>query len=132
MNETGGDRGGRRMPQRESDLVRWVIGRLRELGHARKIHGSVYQDAGEPDVDACIDGRAVKIEVKMPGATPTGVQVGALRRWQRAGALAGWVTSMRELEALVGHVNDYGWVNPQVCRHKTDGGDVCERCGASL
>jgi hypothetical protein len=39
---------------------------------------------------------------------------------------------MRELEALVGHVDDYGWLNPQVCRHRANGGNTCERCGASL
>jgi hypothetical protein len=58
----------------------------------------------------------VKIELKMPGAEPTPVQMGKLRRWASAGALAGWVTSIAELDDLLAHVDDVGWVNPQLER----------------
>lgn len=95
-------------------LIDWL--RLQPECWARKVHGSRYQDAGEPDIDGCLRGRAIKIEVKMPGNRPTGVQMGALRRWAKAGALAGWVTSKAQLEELLSHADDRAWQNPQLDR----------------
>ena len=37
--------------------------RARPNAWARKVHGGPYGTAGEPDVDACIAGRAVKLDV---------------------------------------------------------------------
>lgn len=102
----------------ESELAQAVRRRIesRYEGCARKVHGSSYGKAGEPDIDACVRGRAVKVELKMPGNEPTPVQMGRLRAWQRAGALAGWVTSIAELDVLLEHVDDFGWTNPQLDR----------------
>lgn len=122
------------MARREHVIVQEVIDRIRQAGgHARKVHGGPHQQAGEPDVDACVEGRAVKVEVKVPGAKPSAAQIGALRRWERSGALVGWVTSLRELEALLARVGDPHWTNPQVCRHLStaNGGGRCDRCGAA-
>lgn len=83
---------------------------------ARKQHASQYGNVGEPDIDGCWDGRALKIEVKMPGKKPTPLQMAAMRRWERAGALAGWVTSLDEMLELLDHVDDPGWVNPQLVK----------------
>lgn len=33
-----------------------------------KRHGSMYAEAGQPDISACINGRRVEIEVKVPSA----------------------------------------------------------------
>lgn len=107
---------------RESELVSKLIHHIRDLpapSHARKVHGSRYQDAGEPDVDAAVSGRAVKVEAKVPGARPTAVQYGAMRRWERAGALVGWVTCVRELEDLLSHLDDPAWENPQLTRERS-------------
>lgn len=127
---------GRRAPRNESTLVSWCMDHIKRRGdgHARKVHGSAFQSAGEPDIDACVAGRAVKVEVKMPGGTPTPIQMGAMRRWESAGALTGWVTSVDELKKLLDYAEDHAWVNPQLCRHKgspgADGHGVCTRCGA--
>jgi hypothetical protein len=95
-----------------------VIARIKDDhgGHARKVHGSAMGTAGEPDIDACIRGRATKVELKQPGNSPTPSQMGALRRWERVGALAGWVTNLVELDELLSHVDDVEWLNPQLER----------------
>jgi hypothetical protein len=98
--------------------------------YARKIHGSRYQDAGEPDIDACVMGRAVKVEAKLPGGKPTAIQMARLRRWERAGALAGWATSVAEVDELLSHLGDLTWVNPQLCREieQHGGPGSCQHC----
>lgn len=82
-------------------------------GHARKVHGNA-ATIGEPDIDACLRGRAVKLELKQPGEKPTKLQYVKLRAWQAAGALAGWATTMVEVDELLSHVDDVGWRNPQL------------------
>lgn len=132
-----------RLPRNENALVNGVLDLIRSMdqAHARKVHGGPFQDAGEPDIDACVRGRAVKIELKMPGAEPTPVQYAALRRWERAGALAFWATSVDEVRIWLTDVESTK-PNPQICKHKEayvtadafpnheSGITVCPRCGA--
>jgi len=105
-------------PRSESVLVKAAIERIRAhpRGHAVKVHGSVYTAAGEPDIDGCINGRALHLEAKLPGNKPTPVQYGAMRRWAKTGALVGWFTSLDGLEYLLSHVDDPDWSNPQLER----------------
>lgn len=125
-------------PRSEKTIVDACMNYIEDMprGHCRKVHGSRYQDAGEPDIDACVDCRCVKVEVKMPGEVPTPIQYAAMRKWERAGALVGWVTSVQELELLLTHRGDPDWINPQVCQHRVDGVEqyegVCGRCGAQV
>lgn len=87
----------------EGRLVAALIRRIQSdprPSHARKVHGSQYQ-TGQPDIDACVSGIAVKIEVKMPGREPTPLQAKRLREWEDAGAVVGCVHSMAELEELL-------------------------------
>lgn len=126
-----------RPPKTEAHLVQRVLDHLRSIegAWARKVHGSRFQDAGEPDIDACVDGRAVKIELKMPGQEPTPVQYGSMRRWESSGALAGWATSLSEVDDLLSHVSDRRWINPQLCRHSMyvhPEETPCPRCGDDL
>ena len=83
-----------------------------------KRHGDMYGNAGQPDISACIDGRRVEIEVKVPSAAavrnttslvyapiwpiygtetfcgqwpgnkPTALQVERLLAWEASGAVA--------------------------------------------
>jgi hypothetical protein len=55
-----------------------------------KQHASVWAKVGRPDLDGCLAGRALKIEVKRLGAKPTPIQKKALHDWRRAGAIAFW------------------------------------------
>lgn len=107
----------------ETALSTAVMKRIREEwdGLARKVHGNAVQSGGEPDIDACIRtvggmGRAVKVELKQPGKAPTPRQYARLRAWEKVGALAGWVTNLVELDLLLSHVSEAGWLNPQLAR----------------
>lgn len=103
---------------KESQVLAKVLQRIRaeDQSHARKVHGGPYSQAGEPDVDGCVRGRAVKIEVKAPGKKPTGLQMRCLRRWEEAGALSGWADCEEDIEELMSHVDDVSWRNPQLRR----------------
>lgn len=98
----------RRRP--ESEIVAEGIAYIRTLqfAYAKKVHGSQFGNAGEPDVDAVVRGRSVKLECKAPdGGKPTAVQMGALRRWQNAGALVGWFTNVAHIQEILDHVENY-------------------------
>lgn len=71
---------------------------------ARKVHQTRFS-GGEPDIDACWNGRSVKIEVKVPGNTPTPRQAAVLELWRKAGALVGWVTSLEEAKELLAELS---------------------------
>lgn len=83
-------------------------------GEVVKVHGGASQKSGTPDLLGCIRGRFVAVELKQPGKVPTPLQMKRLRDWARAGALAGWATTEVELDALLAHVDDLTWVNPQL------------------
>lgn len=103
--------------QPEGKITGKIIDHIKSLpkAHARKVHQDRFS-GGEPDVDAVIDGRAVKIEVKVPGKEPTPRQMAVMRRWVPTGALVGWVVSLDEAKALLEHLDDPDWVNPQLVR----------------
>lgn len=89
-------------------------------GAVVKVHGSAAGVRGTPDLLACVRGRFVAAELKQPGKKPTPLQMKRLREWAAAGALAGWVTTEVELDALLEHVDDMSWVNPQLARSTVD------------
>lgn len=101
----------------EGKIVKALLAHIKSLGraHAVKVHGGRYS-SGQPDVLACIDGRMVQVEAKVPGNKPTPRQMVNLRAWEASGALAGWVTSVEGLEDLLSHLDEPGWVNPQLAR----------------
>ena len=81
----------------ESAISTTIINWVNSLpdARARKVHQSALAGKGEPDIDACIAGRCVKIETKqIAGNTPTRLQVQVLAEWRRAGAVAIWATSL--------------------------------------
>lgn len=90
----------------EKSISQAIVRYLNDLptGHARKVHGGPYGTIGEPDVDACISGRCVKIEVKRPEtrANVTPHQQRALDAWDAAGAVSFVAVSLVEVvERLV-------------------------------
>lgn len=76
------------------------------------VHGGAAQTAGTADRVGVVDGRAFACEIKAPGQRPRRRQLVELRRWQAAGALVGWVSSVEELSALLDRVHDRRWTNP--------------------
>ncbi len=89
----------------EKSITAAVLRYLKDLPncHAHKVHGGPYGESGEPDIDACIRGRAVKIEVKRPISSsklPAGQQR-ALERWRYAGALAFVARSVSDVREVL-------------------------------
>lgn len=89
------------------ELLGWLL--VQHKVYARKVHQTAVTGSGEPDLDICWHGRAVKIEVKRPGQKPTPAQRRRMMVWRDAGALVDWVTSLDELKAVLSHVEDGGW-----------------------
>lgn len=90
----------------EGRLVHALIDRIRDdprPSWARKTHGTQFSQ-GEPDIDACVAGHALKVEAKMPGKGPTPLQAATLRRWEAAGAYVGVVHSLEELEEILARI----------------------------
>ena len=68
---------------------------------ARKRWGGGMGVTGEPDIDACICGRSLQLEVKRPGENPTQLQVRRLEEWRKAGAVVGVVMSVDDTRSLL-------------------------------
>lgn len=89
-----------------------VIAHLKELGgYAIPKHQTSMGVRGTPDVMACLGGRMVMVETKVPGKNLEPDQRAELRKWQNAGALAGWACSLTHLDELLSHLNDPAWRN---------------------
>ncbi len=87
----------------ERAIVKAILAYLNGLPGclARKRWGGGMGVAGDPDIDACLRGRSLQLEVKRPGEKPTLLQVKRLEEWRRAGAIAGVVLSVDEVKALL-------------------------------
>jgi CBS domain-containing protein len=87
----------------ERAIVKAILAYLNGLPGclARKRWGGGMGVAGDPDIDACVRGRSVQLEVKRPGEKPTALQVGRLEEWRQAGALVGVVTEVEEVRAVL-------------------------------
>ena len=85
------------MQKPETRLVKKIMTWL-EAGGGRwmKVHGSIFQKAGVPDIIGCYQGYFVAIEVKMPGNRPTSLQSRTIQLLETAGARAGVAYSVEE------------------------------------
>jgi hypothetical protein len=72
---------------------------------ARKRWGGGMGVAGDPDIDACIRGRSVQLEVKRPGERTTPLQAKRLEEWRQAGAVVAVVSSVEDVKSLLTKVN---------------------------
>lgn len=88
----------------EKNLQKKIVKYLRELprsSHARVVHGGPHGTGGEPDIDAVIEGVSLKIEVKVPGNSPTPRQLSVIRKWRESGAIAGWANCIDHVVQLL-------------------------------
>ena len=94
---------------KESAIVKAIRAYLNTLPRclARKRWGGGMGVAGEPDIDACLGGRSLQLEVKRPGQHPTLLQLKRLEEWRQAGAIVGIVTSVAEVKALLGGEKEF-------------------------
>lgn len=69
---------------------------------AEKVHGSIYQ-FGRPDINACIQGRSVRIEVKSPdhGNKPSKAQKLDMKKWRKAGAVCFVAYSLADVKRRI-------------------------------
>jgi len=73
---------------------------------------------GEPDIIGVLElveggmGRHFTIELKQPGNEPTPKQAARLRKYADRGSLAGWATTMEEVDAILEHADDPSWRHP--------------------
>lgn len=87
----------------ERAIVKAILAHLNGLPDclARKRWGGGMGVAGDPDIDACVRGRSVQLEVKRPGEKPTALQVKRLEEWRRAGAITAVVNSVADVRNLL-------------------------------
>lgn len=71
-----------------------------------KVHGSMFQESGIPDIIACINGKFVALELKAERGKPTALQLYKIEQYRKAGAYArvvkpsDWEEIRKELEKL--------------------------------
>ena len=87
----------------ERAIVKAILAYLNGLPNclARKRWGGGMGVAGDPDIDACIRGRSLQLEVKRPGEQATLLQQKRLEEWHRAGAIVGTVHSVGEVKSIL-------------------------------
>lgn len=73
---------------------------------ATVIHGSVYQEAGLPDLCCVYRGRSLWLEVKLPGKKPRPAQEVMRKRLELAGATCGVATSVPEALAILAELDE--------------------------
>lgn len=82
---------------RESSIVASIVGVAKSLGwYTLKIHGGPYQVAGIPDLLCLKTGRAVWMEVKQPGNSPTVIQRLRMKELERDGGTPCAVVTSKE------------------------------------
>lgn len=83
----------------ENKIKKW----LKDKGYwFFKVHGSIYQPAGIPDILACINGKFVAVEVKRTkGGIVSALQKAQIEKIKENGGIAGVANSIEEfLEIL--------------------------------
>ena len=87
----------------ERAIVKAILTYLNSLPGclARKRWGGGMGVAGDPDIDACLCGRSLQLEVKRSGEEATPLQMRRLEEWRRAGAVVSVVHSVEELKDLL-------------------------------
>ena len=93
---------------REISIVNKIITYINSLPHgtAEKVQGTS-RSSGKADINACINGQAIRIEVKTidHGNKASKKQSINLKRWSAAGAVCGVVYSLEELIDLLEEYN---------------------------
>ncbi|MGM0238484.1 VRR-NUC domain-containing protein [Enterococcus sp. AZ103] len=71
-----------------------------------KVHGSMYQPAGTPDILACVNGRFVAIEVKRPnGGVLSELQKSKLKKIENSGGVSIVARSVEDVSEVLKYKN---------------------------
>lgn len=86
----------------ENKIKKW----LKDKGYwFFKVHGSIFQPAGIPDILACINGKFVAIEVKRSkGGVVSPLQKAQIQKIKENGGIAGVACSMEEFLEIIKEV----------------------------
>jgi hypothetical protein len=85
-------------------ILKWLVA---QGGDGYHVHGNAFQRSGEPDIDGQIyDKRSrswlhLKLEVKTKEGKPTELQLLRLAHYHRCGYVAGIVTCIEDVEAVL-------------------------------
>lgn len=92
----------------ESTITKGILFCLNRIEQCKaiKIHGSVYQEVGTPDIIGSYRGMMFLLEVKRPGCEVTEIQAYRLKEWGRTGALARVVHDSDEAVRVVRELDD--------------------------
>lgn len=88
----------------ESRLQQRIRKRLLQAvgGKWYKVHGSMFQEAGQPDLDGVVDGISFKFEVKLPlDGKPSDIQLETMAEWREQGCIACIVETPDQAISLV-------------------------------
>ncbi len=91
----------------ETQLVKKILDMIKfrratgEKIEGKKLHGSPMQRAGDPDLLIVHNGIAYLLEVKIGKNKVTKLQAERIRQWIAAGAIAGVVRSVEDVEWLL-------------------------------
>ena len=88
----------------ERSIVRTTMRILNDIPGivCRKLHGSGYTVAGDPDIYGCYNGQMFLFEAKAPGGYPTKAQKYRLQEWAAAGAITGIIRGADDALRLLG------------------------------
>ena len=79
----------------ENQIKKW----LEKQGYwFMKVHGSMYQKSGVPDIVACVNGTFVGIEVKRPGGIIAPLQTYNIEQIRKNGGVAFVAYSVEEVQ----------------------------------
>ena len=81
-------------------ITRW-LDTLKPECKYMKIHGSVFQERGTPDLLIILNGDAFFLEVKVPGKHATEIQLYRMAEWGAAGVTVATVRSLDEAQQVV-------------------------------
>ena len=83
----------------ENKIKKW----LKDKGYwSFKVHGSIFQPAGIPDILACINGKFVAIEVKRTkGGVISALQKAQIQKIKENGGIVGVASSMEEFLGIL-------------------------------
>ena len=71
-----------------------------------KVHGSMYQPAGTPDILACVNGKFVAIEVKRPnGGVLSELQKSKLKKIENSGGVSIVARSVEDVSEVLKYKN---------------------------
>jgi hypothetical protein len=93
----------------ESTIVRNILAYLNGLEGCKaiKIHGSLYMEAGTPDIIGSYHGFMFLLEVKRPSGKATGIQLARMRQWGDTRAFVKIVRSREEAHGVILELRDY-------------------------